>query len=51
MKFYYNKKPFEIGSIDVNKIKVSEKNCLIIKINHIDIILDIMTMVLLDLYL
>ena len=36
-EFYDNKIPFEINSIDANKIKVSQKNCMIKKINHINI--------------
>ena len=48
-EFYQNKKMFNIDDIDVNKILVSKKNH-ITKIIHLNTLLDIMIMMLLDHY-
>ena len=47
--FYKNKKITKIDDIDVNKILVSKKNHMVQKI-HLNILLDIMIMMLLDHY-
>ena len=47
--FYKNKKPFSLKDIDVNKILASKKNHMVQKI-HLNTSLDIMVLMLLDLY-
>ena len=47
--FYKNKKSLDLDYIDVNKILVSKKNHMVQKI-HINTLLDIMMMMLLDRY-
>ena len=49
-EFYKNKKVFQIGNIDVNKILVSKKEPNIAQRMHLNTLLDIIIMMLLDHY-
>ena len=51
INLYNNTQPSEIDNIDVNKIKVSQKNYITKKIIHINISSSVMIMMSLDLYL